>query len=419
MPRRQFRYHKATPRSSKKQTTNMRVGRTYTTRGTLPRLYRSLVSAIFSAIFLVAMWQSRMEAHLLEHARRELGPVPSVENSELRVDTVGKLVRVNSSALDNNHLLPKEPIIDPIFNLTFPSAVKVVRHTEYCQWEQWALPIDNDDSTTTAFFYSLGWRNRLVPSWVFDQPFAHHNPSRDPAPSTSFVATGATFGKYELSRDLLEKTPTGKVLTFPYGSLPQSLAVAEHGFHWTPQSSRSGYLYSYHEPNSLETLATTVGMVIEDSLFDFQIGDLFKPCNPGDIRVSFQITKYPSATIVAEHHKLGHLRAYQTTRNYSIGFIDESPTISADEILKKPLPGLRVTSVVTAIGAIITVTLFFRYISGVYWTAFLASGSLVWLLLSLVDVTFRDRTVSGLGNTMPIFVSTILWAWVCFAFQKS
>jgi Transmembrane protein 43 len=399
----------------------MRVGRTYTTYGALPGAFRLLITAIFGVAFLGIMWQSRMESHLLEHARRELGPVPSSENTELDVSTVGKLIRVNSSSHhpNNNHVFPRESIVDPVFNLTFPSAVKVVRHTEYCQWEQWTLPVKSHDSTSITFFYSLGWRDRLVPSWVFDQPFAHHNPGRDPAPSATFVATGATFGNYQVSRDLLEKTPTGRVVTFPYGSIPDSIAVKEHGFRWTLQSFRSGYIYSYHEPRGIETLVTSVGMIAEDSLLDFQIGDLLKPCNPGDIRVSFYVTKYREATIIAEHHKLGHLRTYQSTRNYSIGFIDESPTISADEILKKPLPGLRATFVATAIGAVITITLFFRYISGVLWTAFLASGSLVWLLSSLVDVTFRDRTVSGLGTTTPILASTIIWAWACFAFKRN
>ena len=63
---------------------------------------------------------------------------------------------------------------------------------------------DDSETTTRTYYYIKGWHSIRHPSLLFDQPFAHHNPQRDPAPSMSYSATGARFDAYHVSRPMIE-----------------------------------------------------------------------------------------------------------------------------------------------------------------------------------------------------------------------
>jgi hypothetical protein len=50
-----------------------------------------------------------------------------------------------------------------------------------------------------------GWHSHQIPSILFDQPFHHHNPQRDPVPAAEVVANKASMGEYTLTRPLIER----------------------------------------------------------------------------------------------------------------------------------------------------------------------------------------------------------------------
>jgi hypothetical protein len=49
------------------------------------------------------------------------------------------------------------------------------------------------------------WHYHRIPSFLFDQPFHHNNPQRDPVPPQELVAGKAAMGEYTLTRPLIER----------------------------------------------------------------------------------------------------------------------------------------------------------------------------------------------------------------------
>ena len=100
---------------------------------------------------------------------------------------------------------------DAAFMVVVPGALNLQRRTEYCQWQEMsrqrcetchrtAHAKDGSSSTesyscncVTEYWYTKGWLHHRVPSLLFNQPAAHHNPQRDPFPSASFAAPAAAF----------------------------------------------------------------------------------------------------------------------------------------------------------------------------------------------------------------------------------
>jgi hypothetical protein len=97
---------------------------------------------------------------------------------------------------------------DGAFGLRLPQAVKLERQTEYCQWQESSSTncetctrrnSDGEDeeydcNCVQTFHYVKMWRSHRILSTFFDQPANHHNPQRDPYPSSSFVSTDTTVG---------------------------------------------------------------------------------------------------------------------------------------------------------------------------------------------------------------------------------
>lgn len=111
---------------------------------------------------------------------------------------------------------------DGDMGVTIPGALALRRNAEYCQWQELR---HNDCQTCTRtvrasdgstkeesyqcncvarYDYVKGWRGHRINSLLFDQPGAHHNPQRDPMPSTTFVGEDAklTFHEGEGDDDL-------------------------------------------------------------------------------------------------------------------------------------------------------------------------------------------------------------------------
>ncbi len=95
------------------------------------------------------------------------------------------------------------------------NALRLSRHTEYCQWQEIkrescntctrTKTIENEDGSTSTqtetydcdctieYDYIKSWRPYRVNSYLFDQPAAHYNPQNDPMPSAVFASKDATM----------------------------------------------------------------------------------------------------------------------------------------------------------------------------------------------------------------------------------
>jgi hypothetical protein len=105
---------------------------------------------------------------------------------------------------------------DPDFGLTLQHALTVQRQTQYCQWREFSTETcdtcTNSDGSksrcrcSTTYHYHLGWENHPIISTFFDQPFNHHNPLRDPYPSTTIASINTIAGEMSVEPKLLHNT---------------------------------------------------------------------------------------------------------------------------------------------------------------------------------------------------------------------
>ncbi len=167
----------------------------------------------------------------------------------------------------------------------------------------------------------MGWHSTTIPSIFFDQPFAHNNPQRDPAPARDWVADAAKMGSLTLDKSLLQYADPLEAVDFAVNSralqqFSQSVAARQHDFKYIGQ----GYFYSPYKSDATEWLRIA-GMALEGSLLDYQIGDLFKRCTPGDVRVSYSQVALPTASVIAEYYPGGRLGLHKTQSNYELGIV--------------------------------------------------------------------------------------------------
>ena len=196
------------------------------------------------------------------------------------------------------------PVLDPDFNINF-DALKVERRTEYCQWsETYTDTTTKDDqgieSTVRSYYYSKGWQSHITSSIFFDQPAAHWNPFYDPYPSQVSFSPKVTLNDnrnisvFELTRDLIQKVEPTKF------HVPSNNQILDFTFSRATDFKYigRGFFYHSHVPSTFETFLRGVGMASEGSLLDFQLADLFRICEAGDIRISYDTVSKGSLSVI-------------------------------------------------------------------------------------------------------------------------
>ncbi|KAJ1551951.1 hypothetical protein HK405_013289 [Cladochytrium tenue] len=270
---------------------------------------------------------------------------------------VGSLVHVSS-----RHVAPRL-VSDVDFGLEFPAAVKVARVTEYCQWQEHFTEDsvtetdangDEHETIVRRYYYTKGWHSYRIPSIFFDQPVAHHNPQRDPFPSSTIVAEYADFGidgGVRIHADVLASaTPLRPQRSFTkaqltdFSSSPAATTSGAGGGGSTSDGGSpfryvgGGYFLSRYEASAAEQLLKLAGRYLEGSL-DVQLGDLFSFCAAGDVRVAFDATVVPAGRGAAAIGRLesasGDVGVYTTSRNYKIGLFAPDASTSAAEMFRR------------------------------------------------------------------------------------
>ena len=273
---------------------------------------------------------------------------------------------------------------DAAFGVELDNALQLDRHTEYCQWSEHAHDTcdqcsrtkkDSQGRTVQETYrcncrrmhtYYKSWRPYRINSLLFDQPAAHHNPQRDPYPSTSIVSADARIGDVDLDVSILNNqhaklransrsvnwTPTatrqpgffdGFWAWLEISVLPESFcswftdttryesldklaaarhteAASKHRFVYVGQNQ--GYFFSPYTAAAHEALFKMFFQHLEGSLLDWQLGDLMPSCTAGDIRVSFR-TKDPQMLSAVgkliDGRRRHTLTLHTTSRGYPLG----------------------------------------------------------------------------------------------------
>jgi hypothetical protein len=306
----------------------MRVGRTVwfnSTYSSSPILFKIFISLLMIAL-LYFSYSSEREHNRMTHAFKQGKHIviPNVSSNSIDESLTGQLIHFSSTSLQ-----PAFELEDSSFSISFPRAVKYQRHTEYCQWREYHTDKEYEDSdgnkhTERTYYYMKEWVSYLVPSLLFDQPAAHHNPLRDPYPALSRSVPSAKVDAFELNKNLIDRMHMSSKVLFTREDPPVLVgpAFSQHDTNSNFRYIGDGYFYSSYAPSGAETLFKVLGQTLEGTLLDYQLGDLFSQCSAGDIRIHFTVVSPREFSVIAKQvDSNGNLDVYTANNGYNIGII--------------------------------------------------------------------------------------------------
>eukprot|EP00008_Paramoeba_atlantica_P005058 CAMPEP_0201481044 /NCGR_PEP_ID=MMETSP0151_2-20130828/5379_1 /ASSEMBLY_ACC=CAM_ASM_000257 /TAXON_ID=200890 /ORGANISM="Paramoeba atlantica, Strain 621/1 / CCAP 1560/9" /LENGTH=483 /DNA_ID=CAMNT_0047863067 /DNA_START=80 /DNA_END=1528 /DNA_ORIENTATION=+ len=324
----------------------MRVGKTYYQPGRKDRRGARVFGLILLVLFLVVapiiLYSMDSSFHLLVASIGEIeGDVVEVE-SPSQVPHFGRKIIYTTGEVDSNTVTR-----DPDFNFEVP-ALRLSRHTEYCQWmehtrekcQTCSETVRNSDGSTstrsydcncvTTYYYTKQWTSFRINSLFFNQPGAHFNPQRDPFPGSTFVSQNSGVNGFKIDPPMLHNLKAnserlewtdsgyrdpgffdfiGRPIQEFFGiqdhqyrhtseieSVRHSLAARDHAFFYV---GRGGYFFSPYEASVKEQVFKWLIEGLEGSLFDWQLGD-FVGCVAGDIRVSYSASMPPEISTIGQ-----------------------------------------------------------------------------------------------------------------------
>jgi hypothetical protein len=253
----------------------------------------------------------------------------------------GNIVYAKSSRPIKSHVYDKD------FEINH-DALTLKRKTEYCQWKEFSYKkCDSNNKNCVEYYnYVKSWTDYIVPSMFFNQPFNHFNPIRNPFPSGIIYSPETTFktGKYHIDVNLgmnLLPNIRAPLKLIKYSILPNAFNISDAHKNHDFKYIGDGYFYSKYKEESNFKVLRMIGMLHEESLFDWQIGDLMNSCTPGDIRVRFHIQQPNVISVIGvvteSNKKSVHLEAIPEIFNEgTIGSI-WGENISVDEMINNEI----------------------------------------------------------------------------------
>jgi len=311
----------------------MRVGRTY--QWTQPKgqnkskntLMATILCACGFVFFLFTAFTRFRTYRDMSASLSRLAVVPGTPM--VHPDGNGRVIHLQFA---QNELLPQQLVGDNDFLVNAPGAWTMRRDVQVCQWREHVVERkqdthDGNERVTRTYYYTRGWERHYINSLLFDQPAAHHNPHPPlyPEGTVSTTPVGTTRG-YTISAPLSEHVDS-PLVTLEYN--PQTLqqflqsgARLQRNFFYT---GNGGWFVSKYNPSGYEQMMRSALMYMEGTLFDFQIGDLFSSCTPGDVRVSFsaRIPTNGVSVIALQQDATGTLAPFRSLGGREIFLIQE------------------------------------------------------------------------------------------------
>lgn len=228
---------------------------------------------------------------------------------------------------------PAKAVSDKYFNIEYYGAFVLRREVEYCQWmehqsTQTHKHSDGSETEETTYYYTKGWRSAPIGSMLFNQPGAHHNPQRNPYPPGIVDYTDVNVGNgYTIDSNLAKHVSVDTeyyiaINSTGFDKFIKSRAYKKDNFYYT---NKEGWFYSPYTPSTAEKLAKMTVELMEGSLFDYQLADLFSECTAGDIRVRFRIKdpKDGVSLIGRQTDKRGRINTFKSIEDREVDIIYE------------------------------------------------------------------------------------------------
>ena len=274
-----------------------------TSQNWFSRIGESIKGILFGIIviplMIILLWWNEGRAVTTAKSLKE-GAAAVVHVAADKVDPANdkKLVHVTGDAKAAG------PLVDTDYGLSVP-ALRLVRTEEIYQWvenkkSETKQKVGGGEETTTTYSYDKKWVDKPLKSAEFKKPDGHTNEGDLIAGNANISAEKVTLGAFDVPKKFVEQM----------GS-PIKNAVTEADLAKLPADLKEG-------------------TKIQDGGFYF--GD--KPKEPaiGDVRVSFEIVKPGTFSILAEQLD-GTFEPYQTKAGDSIDFIEEG-TVSSEKMFK-------------------------------------------------------------------------------------
>jgi hypothetical protein len=204
----------------------------------------------------------------------------------------------------------------------FNHTIKLRRETEYLQWDEFHTTwTDDDGESHRTYYYIKNWRSYRILSILFDSPLMHHNPQRDPYPSSTWYAPNS---KWKPVADVTLHIDSTLADHVPYEKLWRPAHRDQKAVEKLETKSGfayigNAYFYSAYQESSSWQVGRLLGAVLLGQ-WDFQLTDLFNQGNAGDIRMRYhtvQVDRRTVWTMVARvdrptAHSTVVLRPFQT-----------------------------------------------------------------------------------------------------------
>ncbi|KAJ3123024.1 hypothetical protein HK098_002280 [Nowakowskiella sp. JEL0407] len=313
-----------------------------------------IVALVALPLWVVYVENNRYEmTQAFKEARRNLVVLP--DSSQKLTQLLENQPEISTKPVyaSSRIILPGENIVDTEFNLDFGNALAVKRVPEYCQWDETYTDTTNEETNEVSrtYYYTKSWHSYRINSLFFNQPGAHYNPQNDPFPAYEFITPYAvlhsgndskTAVQYDVSSAIIRKATTFKSKQMfskdDYTRFKQSYAGTDGDFRPIGQ----GYFYYAHKRSMQASVFKIALEVMEGSILDYQIGDLFSVCNAGDIRIRFEVFEPKGGVSVIGSFQQtsdngGIIDTFTNSRNFPLGIIQEGYKMPPKVMFKNKL----------------------------------------------------------------------------------
>ena len=264
--------------------------------GAIKGVFIGLLACVGSVVLL--FWNEGRAVQTAKSLDEGSGAVVSVPAEPVEAGNESKLIHITGEATTND-------VLDDTEFKVSETAIRLVRRVEMYQWEEdekreTKKKLGGGKETITTYTYNETWSERLIDSDSFDSEFGadYKNPDSKPIDSQTLHADTVTVGAYKLSDALRNRV-----------SNPSSVGVTEE--------------------NIPESMADRMSVQDANTLY---LGADPKSPQIGDCRVTFEVTKPATVSVVAQ--QIGDsFQPYQTQAGDALSML-RMGTISAEQMFE-------------------------------------------------------------------------------------
>ncbi|MBX7222507.1 MAG: TMEM43 family protein [Blastocatellia bacterium] len=254
---------------------------------------------MFVIAFPVLFLNEHNAAKTAQGLEEGAGSVVHVAADQINSSNEGKLVHLTGN------VTVAAPISDPEFGISV-KGLKLRRKVEMYQWKEVKKSekeknTGGSSTTTTSYDYQREWAPEVIRSNDFRLPSGHQNPTTMPFQTIAVTAENPKVGEFLMDAAVVEKLDKFEPVPIEKETLTQVPAVLRGNL-----KTSQGMLYWGTSPDAPKI---------------------------GDLRISFEVVKPDTISVVAKQTQQG-LAAYHTTSGTQIALV-QTGTVTAETMFQQ------------------------------------------------------------------------------------